>query len=219
MKAPHFEYFEWVYKRIIHHHLAKKWWIIQGVHDEEAMMTWLNLCRLLELDQKSRRDLMLLAQAMRPGRTAANKIMWKILSGPALDPDYPDMSNLVTSMVYKERKNFDRPPREHGDLRWWRWECLDRPWNVDVMWCPFSVPTTSWNLKMGDGEMPLPPPDCWGPALVAPAAPVVPPGIQHATDSAASAPGAPAAASSATGPAQWAGPPAAANATGPAQWA
>ena len=41
----------------------------------------------------------LLAQRGIVGRTHANKLLWKLLTGPALQPTYPDLSNLVTDMV------------------------------------------------------------------------------------------------------------------------
>ena len=52
----------------------------------------------------------LLAQSGQVGRAHANKILWQLLSGPALDPLYADLSNLVTHEVYKARENFDWPP-------------------------------------------------------------------------------------------------------------
>ena len=60
------------------------------------------------------------------GRAHANKILWDVLTGPALDPAYYDLSNLITHMVYQARKMFDRPPREHWDLDYWWWTCYER---------------------------------------------------------------------------------------------
>ena len=57
----------------------------------------------------AKRDLFLMAQSGPVGRAQANKVLWKTLPGPALEPDYPDLSNMVAHEVYKARKTFDRP--------------------------------------------------------------------------------------------------------------
>ena len=159
---PHVLYFEWHYLKIIHKFLTKDWYLIQGGSCEQALAKWLEVFDVLELDLKARRDLMLLAQTGNVGRTHANKIMWTILSGPALEPKYLDISNLVTSMVFKARRDFDRPPREHGDLSWWWWTCYEHVYRRDLKWCPAQVPTSYWVLSVGPGERPLAPPACWG---------------------------------------------------------
>ena len=96
------------------------------------------------------------------GRTHANKILWQLLSGPALDPLYVDPSNLVTHEVFKARKYFDRPPRQHRHLEWWWWTCYETPYKGDLKWSPGAVPSGTWHRKEGDGGQPLQPPECWG---------------------------------------------------------
>ena len=129
-----------------------------------ALKEWNLVMDVLELDLKARRDLFLLLQAGIVGRTHGNKILWNMLSGPALDRTYRDLSNYVTHKVYEARRAFDRPPREHRDLSWWWWTCYERPYARDRKWAPTSVPREAWCLNMGPGEAPLPPPGCWGPA-------------------------------------------------------
>ena len=73
------------------------------------MKEWFKVLKLLELVNKAKRDLFLIAQSGPVGRAQANKVLWKTLTGPALEPDYPDLSNMVTHEVYKARKTFDRP--------------------------------------------------------------------------------------------------------------
>jgi hypothetical protein len=41
---------------------------------------------------------------------------------------YVDLSNLVTHEVFKARKYFDRPPRQHRHLEWWWWACCETPY-------------------------------------------------------------------------------------------
>ena len=110
MQDPFFVYYEHLYLKNLHKFLTEKWWILQGGHNREAVKEWLLVLKLLELDNKAKRDLFLMAQSGPVGRAQANKVLWKALTGPALEPDYPDLSNLVTHEVYKARKTFDRPP-------------------------------------------------------------------------------------------------------------
>ena len=142
--------------------MTERWWLLQGGTNDEALNEWLLVMKVLELDTKARRDLFLLAQSGQVGRTHANKLLWHILTGPAIDPVYMDLSNLVTHEVYKARKDFDRPPRQHRDLSWWWWTCYEYPYKKDQRWSPVEVPTWSWQLKQGDGGKPLQPPECWG---------------------------------------------------------
>ena len=103
----------------------------------------------------------LLLQSSLVGRCHGNKVLWKVLAGPALDPVYRDLSNLVTSEVYKARREFDRPPRSHNDLEWWWWTYYSYPHAKDQRWSPDDLPKGVWSLQMGPGNKPLAPPDCW----------------------------------------------------------
>jgi hypothetical protein len=159
---PAFPYFEYMYLKTIHYFLTQRWWILQGGVDEVALKEWILVLKILEVDKKARRDLFLLAQSGQVGRTHANKILWQVLSGPALDPLYVDLSNLVTHEVFKARRQFDRPPRQHRDLQWWWWTCYETPNKWDLKWSPGEVPSGPWYRREGDGGQPLPPPECWG---------------------------------------------------------
>ena len=150
-----FQYFEWHYHRQILRFLTTRWYLLQGGTNDEAMQEWILVFKVLELDNKARRDLMLLAQSGFVGRAHANKVLWEILSGPALDPKYQDLSNIVTQRVYKARRDFDRPPREHGDLSWWWWSCFETLYKRDMRWGPDQIPTHHWNLTTGNGGRPL----------------------------------------------------------------
>ena len=75
----------------------------------------------LELDRKSKRDLMLIAQLSLAGHAEANNIRREILSGPALETPYNDLSRRVPSRANGARKNLDRPPVWHADRGWWSW--------------------------------------------------------------------------------------------------
>ena len=160
-------YFEWQYRKVIHKYLTTQWYLLQGGFDAESAALWREVMEVLELDRKARRDLFLLAQAGVPGRTFANKLLWDLLSGPALDPRYPEMSNLVSSQVMEYRRMFDRPPREHADLKHFWWSRLDDVYLAYLKpFKPKAVPNGPWTLLMGHGRdlgKPLPPPYCWGP--------------------------------------------------------
>ena len=64
-----FPYFEYMYLKAIHYFLTQRWWILQGGVDEVALGDLVRVLRMLELDQKARRDLFLLAQSGQAGRT------------------------------------------------------------------------------------------------------------------------------------------------------
>ena len=134
------------------------------------MILWLQVGRLLELDRKSMQDLLLLAQIVPVGRAKANKILWEIMTGPALAPDHRDLSHMVTAKVYQARKTIDRPPREHGDLRYWEWSCY---WTIpgpEMKWAACTVPDEEWDIYTEPGEKPVPPPACFVKRSSAPAA-------------------------------------------------
>ena len=162
MKDPKAPYFDWLYRKNLHKILTEKWWIMQSGVNDEALHLWLDVFKLLEFDKKARRDLLLLAQSGLVGRTHANKVLWYIMTGPALDPTSQDLSNLVTNMVYTARRDFDRPPREHEDLKWWWWTCYQFPYRRDLRWSPAELPKEAWQVNYGPGGKPLPPPECWG---------------------------------------------------------
>ena len=162
LEDPMFPYYEHYYLVWLQWTLTDGWWILQHGMGQEALSAWLRIMKFLELDMKAMRDLFLLAQAGYVGRTHANKVLWNILSGPACDPKYQDLSNLVTNLVYQARRDFDRPPREHRDLRWWDWSCYRDLWPWDRRWAPTAAPNRPWHVVRGPGGKPLPPPDCWG---------------------------------------------------------
>ena len=126
------------------------------------MKEWFKVLKLLELDNKAKRDLFLMAQSGPVGRAQANKVLWKTLPGPALEPDYPDLSNLVTPEVCKARETFDRPPRQNPDLEWWSWSSYTQLAQQDLKWCASEVPRRAWRLQLGEGGKPLVLPACWG---------------------------------------------------------
>ena len=161
---PHAKYFEWAYKRIIHNLLTKKWWVLQGKSDQVAARLWYDVCELLELDTRSQKALLLLARCDVHGRTHANKILWLLMTGPGLEHDYPDLSDLCFDLVYLARQGYWPPPGQTDDQQpWWPWSyCY--PHKKDMKWSPLAVPRCPWTLAMGKGGRPLCPPECWGPA-------------------------------------------------------
>ena len=66
---PQDPYLEWQYLQIIHYFLTKRWWILQGGVNEEALNEWVLAMQVLELDKKAQRGLFLLAQSGHVGRT------------------------------------------------------------------------------------------------------------------------------------------------------
>ena len=162
LNDPYFEYFEYHYLKVIHRFLTDRWWILQSGFDEEALQEWMQVMKVLELDKKATMDLILLAQSGLPGRCKANEVLFQLLSKEALDPTYEDLSHKVSNAVGWARRSFDRPPREHGDLKWWWWTCYDEPYARDLRWSPLQVPRGVWTLQQGPGGRPLAPPGCWG---------------------------------------------------------
>ena len=162
LKDPAFPYFEYHYHKVLHRFLTDRWYLLQAGHDDVALAEWIKVMKVLELDNKARRDLMLLAQSGLIGRCKANKVLWQIMTNEALDGEYEDLSRKVTSMVYWARRTFERPPREHPDMAWWWWSYYGEPaaWR-DRRWSPREVPRGPWRLQMGRGGLPLEPPHCW----------------------------------------------------------
>ena len=162
LEVPYFEYFEWKHLKVVNWFLTDKWPLLQAGNDEEALDLWIKATRVLELDNKARRDLFLLAQSGYVGRTLANKVLFESLNVQAADRQYRDLSNLVSHEVYKHRRVFDRPPRKHGDLACWTWESYISPPAHLLKWAPDQVPRAP-EIVTGPGGKPLPPPACWGP--------------------------------------------------------
>ena len=162
LQDPAFGYYEWQHLKVIHRFLTDRWWILQAKVDDEALQEWLLVMKVLELDLKARQDLFLLLQSGMVGRSHANHVLWKMLTGPAIDPVYPDLSAFCTNLVYRARRNFDRPPRAHEDLDWWWWTCYEYLYRYDQRWSPQEVPGGRWALTMGHMGKPLQPPECWG---------------------------------------------------------
>jgi hypothetical protein len=158
---PSAPFFEWHHLKCIHWYLTERWWILQSGSDREALGEWRLVMQLLELDLKAHRDLILLAQSGLVGRTCANMILWKLLTGAALDGSCEDLSHLVTHEVSTARRSFDRPPRGPQDMSWWTWSYYQWPAHYKTKWGPRAVPQ-QWVLAFGRGGEPLPPPACWG---------------------------------------------------------
>ena len=163
LEVPYFEYFEWKHLKVVNWFLTNKWPLLQSGNDEEALDLWIKATRVLELDNKARRDLFLLAQSGYVGRTLANKVLFESLNVQAADRQYRDLSNLVSHEVNKHRRVFDRPPRKHGDLAWWTWVSYNSPPAHLLKWAPGQVPRVP-EIVTGPGGKPLPPPACWGPS-------------------------------------------------------
>ena len=102
---------------------------------------------------------MLLAQLSRAGRAESNEILWCLLTDWALRPEYEDLSNKVTHVVYQARQRLDRPPERHFDRGTWSWEKYYEP--RKPQWDPWAPPP-AYTLRTGPGGEPLPPPLCWG---------------------------------------------------------
>ncbi len=158
---PAAEFFVWHYKKCVHTSLTDRWWTLQCGRDAEALAAWVDVLSLLEMDLRSQRDLFLLAQAGIVGRTHANRILWSLLTGPAVDGTYEDISHLVTDAVYSARRTFDRPHRQRRANRSWSWSSYAWSRAEDRRWSPLSVPDPGY-LLLGLGGEPLQPPMCWG---------------------------------------------------------
>ena len=159
---PSFKHLEWHYLKFLHENLTTKWHLIQFGTGGEALDLWYLIFKVLELDQKAQLDLMLLSHSGHIGRGQANKIMWDLMSDWALCPTYADLSHKVSSQVGWVRRYFDRPPVGHKDLAWWTWDAYDVPVKSMKPWCPMNPPKGKWDLRMGPGGEPYPPPYCWG---------------------------------------------------------
>ena len=157
----YYEFFRYHFLVFMQKFLVDWWWCLQGKEDHQALRMWLKVGRLLELDRKSLMDLFMLAQVIPVGRTKANKILWDLLTGPALEEPQRDMSNLVTARVYAARKTMDRPPREHNDLHKWDWPCYWEIDRKDLKWSCHKVPVDPYTIYTEPGRKPVPPPWCF----------------------------------------------------------
>ena len=142
--------------------LTKYWWHLQFGIEQSTLEMWWLILRVLELDKKAQLDLFLLAQAGPVGRTYANQILWNLMCQWGLEGSYRDLSNKCSYEVGMARKNFDRPPVGHRDLRWWRWSYLEKPMRRVSAFSPSQRPPERWDVRTGPGGEPLPPPHCWG---------------------------------------------------------
>ena len=156
-----FPYFEYKYLCYIRETLVYKWPLVQGGVDTAAWQKWAEILQVLELDVKSMWDLFLLAHQGRAGRSEANEILWDVLSGPALDPDYRDLSHKVTNLVGRARRHIDRPPARHEDRAYWTWSHYWVPRNP--AFSPDAVPREPFSIYTTPRGRPIAPPHCWQP--------------------------------------------------------
>ena len=120
--------------------------------------------QVLEIDSKGVADWYLLAQQSENGRTQANKILWELLSWYALEPDYRNLSALLSHLVGTSRRNHDRPPRKHDDFDTWYWAKYWEPREGTAQYGPRRAPVP-WTtaVEVGPRGEPLAPPECWPP--------------------------------------------------------
>ena len=166
-----FGFYEWWFLNWVKTILTCHWYLLQGGTGPQAVQKWHEVMWVLELDKKAQLDLWILAQSGIAGRSEANEILWNLLSVWALKPDYKNLSNKCSQLVKSHRRNIDRPPefkdrrtREpHPDLNWWTWAHYLEP--RDINWSPDSVPRGEYTIRTSPSGAPLPPPECWGPAI------------------------------------------------------
>ena len=161
---PAVKFYEYRFLVWIKDCLTRNWPLIQGGCDNAARECWMSIFWVLELDRKAQLDLMLLAHQGEVGRCEANEVLWQLLSIWAIRPNYEELSNKCTSMVYDARRFFDRPPQNHKDLWGWSWSKYCEPRHPQ--WSPRAVPRDPCGngprVLTGPGGVPLPPPQCWG---------------------------------------------------------
>ena len=162
MEDPTWPYWEHFYLKFLHKNLTFFWQDLMFGVDLHAITLWWEIFQVLELDKKSQFDLLHLAQSGPVGRAYANKILWDLMSNWGLQRAYRDLSNKVSNEVNWARKNMDRPPKGHRDLRWWTWSAYREPQSRMRAWCPTTSIPARWDLCMGPGGEPMPPPHCWG---------------------------------------------------------
>ena len=141
--------------------LTRQWGIVQAGSDFRAMCCWHDIFLHLELDRKACVDIMLLAQMGIAGRSAANEVLWELLTIWALKPEYLDLSHKCTSLVYKQRSFIERPPFDHQDLGTSKWSRYAVPHNPHFD--PRNVPPAPYRHVTGPQGEVLPPPQCFQP--------------------------------------------------------
>ena len=152
---------EWWFLKWVHLCLTDLWPTIQGGVDLEALNIWLCIFQVLELDEKSQIEFLLLAQTSEHGRASANEILWNLLSWWALLPEYEDLSSITSKMILKTRKGWiDRPPRDSLEhRRFWCWGMTYVPRRRH--WSPMQVPRGDVSVRTSDDGTPIPPPENW----------------------------------------------------------
>ena len=157
----HFQWYEYHFLKFVHRSLTQDWWTLQCGLGLEALIKWWTILEVLELDTKSRRDLFMLLHSDEVGRACANELLWNLLSSWCLEPTYKDLSAKVSAEVQRMRRTFDQPPHYHEDRVDWTWKQYVAPKHLH--WSPAAPPDPgTYTLMMGAGQLPLPPPDCWG---------------------------------------------------------
>ena len=158
---PFFPLLEWRYHLFIRKCLVEYWPPLQCGADEVALGMRKLIFLVLEIDRKAKLDFMLLAQSGENGRALANELLWNLLSNTALNGDYRNLSNLVSSDVKWYRRLLDRPPDNHRDRERWGWNLL---WVVQKPdWGPRAPPPVETvRIRTLPGGIPLAPPACWG---------------------------------------------------------
>ena len=166
----HFAFFESRHLVFIRTCLTTHWHENQADYTEAPALLWCEVFTAVELDEIAQVSLKLLAHHGKPGRAAANHIMWKILANLATDPDYYDISHKVVRMVKDARKDIDRPPQfASEDLEVWRWSCYTRVRQMDTNFSPDAAPTSERIVALRQpiaydlSRPPAQPPRCWGP--------------------------------------------------------
>ena len=190
---PAWIFYEWQFLKQVKRILMWEWLFMQKGTDEAALAMWIYAMRILEIDRKAQRELMLLAHSGLVGRTKANRILHQCLYEKGLDARYEDLSPYVSSAVAWARKSMDRPPRMHRQL-WepdWSWSYYQTCFPSDLAFAPDSVPEDAVAPNLCDPEtgVPLPPPRCWRVPhrLTGPQAPGQEP-LQQASSSSTNAP-------------------------------
>ena len=152
-------FFEHKFLVWVHEKLTRDWKTIQCGVDARAKALWLEIFKILELDAKAVRDLMLLCHMGLAGRTEANEVLWKLLSIWALKREYLDLSHKASSLVNEARQHLERPPQAHRDRGWWKWERYWVPRHPQFS--PSEGPEGDFEVVEGLGGVPLEPPSCW----------------------------------------------------------
>ena len=159
--SPWFSFLEWNRKVESWTLLVEHWPTLQGGRDAAALGLWKDAMELLELDNPSIDDLMLLAHQGPSGRAEANEVLWTLLADIQFqEPRHRDASRKCSSLVTTARKRIDRPPPDHPDRRWWSWRKALIP--RDPAWAVDAVPKDP-RILYGPGGRPLKPPACWAP--------------------------------------------------------